>query len=123
MLLYLYDKYSKKEGKSLSLLHGKALLLVPIAGYFILSFYMIEKLLNVDINNFFFSGKFSIANIFFCIIIYLFISKITYTTKTIDLMPHQITEIQKGKKNFWIFYIGSIVLFVIIALIKKWFFN
>lgn len=124
MLLFLYDKYSKKEGKSLALLHGKVLLLVPVGIFFILLFDAIKIFFKVkDINDFFFSEKFSTANIFFCVIIYLFISKITYSTKTIDLIPHQIIEIQKGKKNFWIYYIGSVVLFVIIALIKKWFFN
>lgn len=100
MLLFLYDKYSKKEGKSLALLHGKVLLLVPVGIFFILLFDAIKIFFKVkDINDFFFSEKFSTANIFFCVIIYLFISKITYSTKTIDLIPHQIIEIQKGKKK------------------------
>lgn len=122
MLLYLYDKYSKKDGKSLALFRGKALLLIPVVIYSMLLFDAIKIFFKVrDINDFFFSKKFSIASIFFFVVIYLFISKITYSIKTIDSITYQKFEILKGKKIFWIYFIGSIVLFVITTLIQKWY--
>ena len=124
MLLYLYDKYSKKDGKSLALLRGKVLLSVPIMCWSILLLSTMSKLFKIkEIDNFLSAGKFSVEIISFCVILYLFVSKLTYSIKTIDSITYQKAEILKGKKNFWIYFIGSIVILVSLTFVKKWYIN
>lgn len=124
MLLYLYDKYSKKDGKSLAILRGKALLLLPIGFLSMLLLLTMSKLFKIkEIENFLSAGKFSVEIISFCVILYLFISKLTYGKKTIASITYQKAEIQKGKKIFWIYFIGSIVILVSLTFVKKWYIN